>query len=64
MRSRIIFKSVVDMASELGMNVIIDGISGLRQASYIEETGGLYFQGDYFHKMISGKEFDNQFINS
>lgn len=64
MRSRIIFKSVVDMASELGMNVIIDGVSGLRQASYIEETGGLYFQGDYFHKMISGKEFDNQFINS
>ncbi|MDE6635125.1 MAG: EAL domain-containing protein [Lachnospiraceae bacterium] len=61
-RSKIIFKTIIDMAGKLGMKVIIDGVSNESQDIYLKKAGCEYFQGDYYYKMMSAPEFDNQFV--
>lgn len=61
-RSKIIFKSIFDMAMQLGMKVVADGVSDRSQDAYLKSIGCEYFQGEYYHEMISAGEFDEKFI--
>ena len=61
-RSKIIFKSIFDMAMQLGMKVVADGVSDRSQDAYLKSIGCEYFQGEYYHGMISAEEFDEKFI--
>lgn len=61
-RSKIIFTSIVDMATQLGMKVVADGVCNKKQDDYLKSIGCEYFQGDYYHEIIPADEFDEKYI--
>lgn len=61
-RSKIIFKSIIDMAGKLGMKAVIEGVSDAGQDEYSKSAGCVYFQGDYYYEMVSAQEFDSRYI--
>ena len=60
-RSRIILKSITNMAYELGMDVITEGIETKEELSELLAMGCRHFQGFYISKPIPISEFENRF---
>lgn len=60
-RTRIIIKSVIAMAKELGMEVITEGVRNEEHVTFLKEAGCDIFQGFYFDRPISVEEFEKQY---
>lgn len=60
-RSRIILRSVIAMAKELGMKVISEGVETDTQLEYLKSMGCNYFQGYYFSKPVPVDEFEGKY---
>lgn len=56
-RSKVIICKVVQMALELNMNVICEGVERNEQAEFLMESGCNYAQGFLYSKPISEKDF-------
>lgn len=61
-RSRIILKSVIDLADSLGMDVITEGVETEQQLNALSEMGCSHFQGYYFSRPIPVREFERAFV--
>ena len=60
-RSKIILSSIIDMANDLGMEVITEGIETEAQLKTLSEMGCHQFQGFYFARPIPAEEFENRY---
>lgn len=60
-RSRIILKSLINMADSLGMEVIMEGVETERQLRVLSEMGCSHFQGFYFSRPIPVGEFEARY---
>ncbi len=63
LRSRIILKSIIDMANELGMDVITEGIETEAQLKALSDMGCRQFQGYYFSRPLPVEEFEATFMS-
>ena len=60
-RSRIILKSIITMARELGMQVITEGVETEMQLKLLMGMGCSNFQGFYFSKPVPVEEFEEKY---
>lgn len=60
-RNRIIIKSVIAMAKELGMDVITEGVRSKEHVEFLTEMGCDIFQGFYFDMPISVSDFEEKY---
>jgi len=60
-RSRIILKSIINMAYELGMDVITEGVETREELNELSAMGCNHFQGFYISKPVPLSEFENRF---
>ena len=60
-RSKVILKSVIDLAYSLGMDVITEGVETQRQLDALSDMGCGRFQGYYFSRPIPVGEFEAKF---
>lgn len=61
-RARVILNYTIDMAHELGMGVITEGVETGKQLDFLEEMGCEMFQGYYFDMPMPVEEFEAKFI--
>lgn len=61
-KSRIIMKSVIDMAKNLGLTIVAEGVETEEQVGYLTNKGCDIFQGYYFSKPIPVSEFEEKYI--
>lgn len=57
-RSRIIVRQVVEMAKQLGMHVVSEGVETKRQAEFLERIGCDFLQGYFYAKPLPLEEFE------
>lgn len=57
-KSDIIISSVINMASQLGLPVIAEGIETKSQADFLLACGCKYMQGYYFSKPVTAAEYE------
>ena len=62
-RSKIILKSIINMAHDLGMDVITEGVENASELKELSEMGCHRFQGYYFSKPIPVEEFERKLDN-
>lgn len=60
-RSKIILKSIIGMANDLGMEVITEGVETEKQVKMLSDMGCHQFQGFYFARPIPAEEFENRY---
>jgi len=60
-RSRIILRSVIDLAKSLGMDVMTEGVETERQLRTLTDMGCDAFQGYYFSRPIPVEEFEAKY---
>lgn len=60
-RSRIIIRSVINMAKELGMTVITEGVRNKEHVDFLTEMGCDIFQGFYYAMPIAVQEFEERY---
>jgi EAL domain-containing protein (putative c-di-GMP-specific phosphodiesterase class I) len=60
-RSRIILRSMIDLAGSLGMDVITEGVETEQQLSTLIDMGCTSFQGYYFSRPVPVEEFEKMF---
>ncbi len=53
----IILSSIIKMAMDLHLNVVVEGVETSQQLSMLEKMGGEVFQGFYFSQPMPTKEF-------
>ena len=63
-RSRIILKSVIEMAESLGMDVITEGVETQEQLTMLKEMGCEVFQGYYFSRPVPIHDFEAYVLNN
>lgn len=56
-RAGIIMKSVVDMAEQLGMEIVIEGVENQSQLNFVRSIGCRNIQGYYYSKPLPLEEF-------
>ena len=56
-REQIVLRNIIRMAKELGMTVICEGVETLSQVELLQEMGGMFAQGFYFHPPMKGIEY-------
>lgn len=61
-RTRIILRMVVELAKQLQMTVITEGVESRDQVEYLTEIGCDMFQGYYFARPAAVEEFEEQYI--
>lgn len=61
-RSRVILNSIINMAKELGMPVITEGVETAEQVDALTGMGCDMFQGYYYSKPIKAEEFEDKYI--
>lgn len=61
-RSRIILNMIISMAKQLKMPVITEGVENKEQVDFLTDMGCDIFQGYYFSRPISVKEFENKYL--
>lgn len=61
-RTRIILGMVVDLAKQLQMTVITEGVESKDQVEYLTKVGCDMFQGYYFARPIAVSEFESRYI--
>jgi len=57
-RSKIILKSIIGLANDLGMEVITEGVETAEQLKMLSDMGCHLFQGFYFSHPLSAEEFE------
>ncbi len=62
LKSSIILSNVINMALEMGLSVITEGVETEEQKQFLEECGCHQFQGYFFSKPIPVSEFEDKFI--
>lgn len=62
-RTRIILRMVVELAKQLQMTVISEGVESKDQVDYLTEAGCDMFQGYYFARPIAVAEFEERYMN-
>lgn len=62
-RSKIILGMVVNLAKQLHMEVITEGVENKEQVDYLTEAGCDIFQGYYFEKPIEVSEFESRYMS-
>ena len=61
-RSRRILRFVIDLAQNLGMSVLTEGVETKEQLDYLVKEGCDFFQGYYFEKPIPVIEFEKKYM--
>ena len=56
-RAGIIMKSVVDMADQLGMEVVVEGVENQAQLNFVRSVGCRVIQGYYYSRPLPADEF-------
>ena len=59
-RSNIILRSIINMAYDLGMEVISEGVENDKQLEELCDMGCHFFQGFFFYKPLPVSEFEKQ----
>ena len=62
LKSRLILSNVINMAIEIGLSVITEGVETEEQKEFLEECGCRNFQGYYFSKPIPVAEFEEKYL--
>jgi EAL domain-containing protein (putative c-di-GMP-specific phosphodiesterase class I) len=62
LKSKIVLSNVINMALEMGLSVITEGVETEEQKEFLEECGCRMFQGYYFSKPIPVGEFEEKFL--
>lgn len=62
LKSTIILSNVINMAIEMGLSVITEGVETEEQKGFLEECGCRMFQGYYFSKPIPVSEFEEKYM--
>jgi len=60
-RARVILNYTIDMAHELGMSVVTEGVETGEQLEFLQEMGCTMFQGYYFDKPMPIEEFEEKY---
>ncbi len=60
-RARVILNYTIDMAHELGMEVVTEGVETEEQLDFLRSMGCELFQGFYFDKPMPVKEFEEKY---
>ena len=60
-RALVILNYTIDMAHELGMSVITEGVETGEQLEYLQKMGCKMFQGYYFDKPMPVEEFEEKY---
>ena len=63
-RNRTILKSVIDMATSLGMDVVAEGVETATQLEMLTDMGCRRFQGYYFSCPITVDEFEARYTSA
>lgn len=61
-KERLVIKGIVDVAHNLGMKVVAEGIEIKEYVDYLTEIGCDYIQGFYFYKPMPIDEFEKIFV--
>jgi len=61
-RARIILRMVIELAKQLHMTVITEGVESKDQVDYLTETGCDMFQGFYFARPVAVEEFEERYM--
>lgn len=61
-KERIILTSVIQMANNLGMPVIIEGVETQEQKGFLYKIGCNYVQGYYYAKPMPQEEYERKYI--
>jgi PAS domain S-box-containing protein/diguanylate cyclase (GGDEF)-like protein len=59
-----IAKTILNLASQLGLKVIAEGVESHEQFSFLKENNCYAIQGYYFHKPLSVKDFEMLIIDN
>lgn len=62
-RTKIILGMVVDLAKQLKMTVITEGVENKDQVDYLTEVGCDMFQGFYFERPIAVPDFEERYMD-
>lgn len=60
-RCKVILGSVINMAVQLGMDVLVEGVETEKQVKTLAGMGCKYFQGYYFSKPLPVEEFESRY---
>lgn len=60
-RQRIIFSAVAQMANQLKINVVVEGVETLENVSLMKEVGCFVAQGYYYSKPVDESTFDKMY---
>jgi diguanylate cyclase (GGDEF)-like protein len=61
-RTRIILNTIIDLAKQLHMVVVTEGVENKEQVEYLAEAGCDMLQGYYFSKPIAVDEFEKRYL--
>ena len=61
-RSRMILEMVLNLATELEISVVTEGVEQKDQLRYMQELGCTLFQGFYFAKPMPVSQFEKKFF--
>ena len=58
-----ILESVVNMAKQIAIPIIVEGVENKSQCDFLEDLGCRYVQGFYFYKPMPKKDFENLLLD-
>ena len=59
---RVILKHIIDMANELGVKIIAEGIETSEQVEFLRKQGCQMVQGYYYFKPLPVEEFEKYLV--
>ena len=62
-KGRKIINTIVALAKALDMSVIVEGVETEEQVEFLSGTGADYFQGYYFDRPLTIKQFEDKYID-
>lgn len=60
-RSWTILNSIMELAAQIGMETLTEGVETLEQMTQLKQIGCHMFQGYYFSRPIPVEEFESKF---
>jgi diguanylate cyclase (GGDEF)-like protein len=58
-KDRIVISNIINLAQNLGLNVVVEGVENKHQLDWFQEKGKIQVQGYYFSKPLLEKDFIN-----
>jgi diguanylate cyclase (GGDEF)-like protein len=58
-KDRIVISNIINLAQNLGLNVVVEGVENKKQLDWFQEKGKIQVQGYYFSKPLLEKDFIN-----